>query len=114
MSVQSLYERETQRRGRKKRRVDALVHLCRARFDNVKKEHTTRLKSYSVRRRAGQSVRLMNLGALINTLINALIGALRGALIDAPAALRSSGVYLSLQGDVRRASSFEACRLFNL
>jgi hypothetical protein len=112
--VQSLYKRRTQIRGRKKRRVNALVRLCRARFDDVKEEHTARLKSYSVRRRARQSVRSINLGALINTLINALIGALKGALMDAPAALRSSGVYLSLQGDTRQASSFKACRLFDL
>jgi hypothetical protein len=40
MSVQSLYERGTQIRGRKKRRVDALVRLCHARFDDVEEEHS--------------------------------------------------------------------------
>jgi hypothetical protein len=47
MSVQSLYERRTQIRGRKKRRVDALVRLSCARFDDAE-EHTARLKSYSI------------------------------------------------------------------
>jgi hypothetical protein len=47
MSVQSLYERGTQRRGRKKRRVDALMRLCSPRFDDAA-EHTGRLKSYSI------------------------------------------------------------------
>jgi hypothetical protein len=37
-----------------------------------------------------------------------------GALMDALAALRGSGVYLSLQKDARQASSMEACRLFDL
>jgi hypothetical protein len=45
--VQSLYKRGTQIRGRKKRRVDALMRLCRARFEDAE-EHTARLKSYSI------------------------------------------------------------------